>query len=94
MSLQSFQQLIKHFIDLNKTKSIWKYGLINNDSGCDILVQYSAKDVEIAVRILDHEKQLNIKNTSYKDFPKFLMKEYFIALTYALNKNFISFKVN
>ncbi len=69
---------------MNKVICVWKSGLISRDSGCDIFVELNSKNLKLSVRVLNYEKQLNMKNNSYSEFALFIYMEYYLALRFML----------
>lgn len=94
IALEGFCQLIQQFFSVEKTLTLWNYGLINKDSGCDVLVRYLENEIRLAVRIIDHEKQLNVKNSMFDEFAKFVYMRYYIVIKSLLNKKRITYKVS
>ena len=91
VSHHNYFQLITNFIDINKTVCVWKNGVILSDSGCDIFVELNSKYIKLSVRVIDFEKQLNIKNNAYQEFAMHIYMEYYLVLKFILNN--ISYKV-
>lgn len=79
---------------MKQTVSIWQHGLVNRDCACDIQILHDSTSIKLAVRTLDHEKQLNLKNTPFAYFAKAIYMEYYFIIKYVLNKYSIAYKIN
>ena len=92
---QAFSELLGYFFDSKKTVTIWKYGLINKDAGCDILLKYSASNIELAVRILDPNKLLHKSSLkdNYLKFSRFIYMEYYLFIRHLLYKHNVTHQV-
>ena len=64
--------------------SLWKNGLINKDSGCDIKIVNSPNEIKLTVRILDHLKQLNLDEVSFQEIALSVSLEYSLIIKRAL----------
>ena len=60
--------------------SLWKNGLINKDSGCDIKIVNSPNEIKLTVRILDHLKQLNLDEVSFQEIALSVSLEYSLII--------------
>ena len=82
---QGFTSIQKLFFSTKKTVIMWRNGILNHDSGCDIYVAFN-NSINLSVRIIDHGKQLNLKNTSHEEFARIIYMEYFLAIKDMLRK--------
>lgn len=90
---QAFFEIAKQFYDVKKTFLISSCMLINKACGCDILVSFSSKLIELAVRIIDSKKQFNIKDSKIAEFANYVFMEYHLFIKNLLRKYGVVYKV-
>ena len=90
---QAFFELVKQFYDVSKTVSISSCALINKVAGCDVLVAFFASSIKLAVRIIDHNKQFDVKESQYAEFANYVFMDYHLFIKNLLRKYGVVYKV-
>jgi hypothetical protein len=92
-SHESFKSIINNFYDESKTVMLWKNGMLNKESCCDLLITYNDSKISIAARMIDPSKGFGIQNSKIIMFFKRTFFKYYIHVIYELSEKSIPFQV-
>ncbi len=93
LNSQCFASMLKLFFHSKNTVLIWNQGILNRDSACDIHVENFNNSINLSVRVLDHDKQLNLKNTPGFEMARIIFMEYYLTIKVFLTIYNISYKM-